>query len=388
LAETVVREINEDWGIEVRAVRERDGAFGVFYIEDSLWDEDGRLQTQADGHIAGLLRTMERVIISSDAEIDTISVTVAGDDSVKNLQFERPFREIRQKRAGAIAWQNVFDAEEAETIPCWRWELFDENIYIHAGLDEEQLSTQVRELIAEKTGLKAQVALVNGTLGIAFREAKMWEEQELAEKTDLLLDQFLLYAANSALKSDLDIKRLSVTVNGNDSEVNLTRAVAMEDIRAWVTDAIDRDTLLAGAVQTRSRYWEWDVFGRLPWYTDEEVRTALQQEIRLRAGMQADVRINADIVAITIRTAQPDAIHTGSSLTETFSAALRAGVRYLLLAQTDFKELVLRAEGTAGSQLCFTAELPELVDRLSSEDPDTSLVNYFNAEVQHACTEL
>ena len=382
------REVQKDWGITPDRILIKDDYLGLIYREDTLWNTEGKLRPEVGLNVANIERTVERVLVSSDAGVTTFSVTVAGADSANNLRFERSLDMIRQKRAGEISWQDTFDADNNTAVPCWTWEPFGEPYYYFENSSPGDLSAYLQNQIQSKYRLKSKVRIEDGTLAVLFRLPRLWEGNELLPESEQLEYSVLAVASTAVLKSDLPIGQVSVTMGGNDSQENLTIVDALETVRSQVTGAIDMEAHKAALIRSRSPFWLWHTYGPAGWYTTGELQARILEAFGRTLKWKPDIGQTGDSLSLSLRTVSDDpaVLLTGETL-HNFASALLSVYDAILLSDTDTRSLSVSftSNGTAQS-IYFCTSTDVMKEQKTAGMTADSLAEHIERDLSATCT--
>jgi|GEM_PF-3856722 len=387
LIDTLYREIENDWGITPDRIKIDDDYLGLIYREEALWDTDGKLKQDVALNVANIERTMERILVSSDAGITTFSVTVAGEDSTKNLRFERSLDTIRQKRAGEISWQDSFDADNNEPVPCWRWEPFDEDYYFFQDKSADEIETYIQDQILTRYRLKSRVRISDGSLAVLFRVPRLWEGNDILPESEQLQSAVHALLSITALKTPIPLDRITVTIGANDSPENLTLADTIDAIRAQAEGTLDMETHKASLQRTRTPFWIWGENGRAGWYTPDELATRINEIFNRTLKWKPVISYAGTTLNLSFSTAldAPAGLLSGQTLSDFSSAQLSIFDAVLLTDQEIDAVTVTISSNTTAQTTCFTTSIEEIKSWKTEGTSTEAFGEYIERNLHDTC---
>lgn len=286
IVESIQEQAWQDWGVEVDQVKLEDKHLGVIYQADRLMGEDGKVHPETESEIGNLVRTVERILFSSDLEVDRVSVTAASWDIPYLVGFERDLQTIRKRHLGIVPWQSVKDSTQFQTYPAWHWEPFDTPYGLFSDLSDEALSETLSALVLEKYHLENKVLVNQNALGVVVRQARIWELGELEADAEARLNRALTLATQFALMSGRDFDFAVGILMGGDSDINVHRIGQIATAKQWVMEEITHDDYLAQAEERRTPFWEWHGFGKATLHSEEEFVAQMTAEIQKRLNLR------------------------------------------------------------------------------------------------------
>lgn len=361
----IPREIKDDWGIQIDDVRMENGHLGIVFKTANLWAEDGALTQSAKDEIANTGRTIERVLASSDADVERLSVMTTSADSTLNVYFERDYAEIRKKRVGAVAWQNIINTDLYDTVPAWRWEAFDRDYAYYQEQDPTRLAEILQDKIRAQTKLDVTVSIADRTLGILIRVARMREGELLNPEAEARVNALLSEGGLFAMKSVYPLDVVTVTIMGSDSDTNVYRTDRSSNSRARVLEEIDQLTHLARIEQGTTPFWEWKEFGVVNLYTDENMLALIQQEGSSQLESVPNLTLEGDRLTILIDFPTAELPLPISFLqNDNVLKFLARAERILLLGTTKPAMLQLSFRAMSGKVSCLQRNMQDAIDHV------------------------
>jgi len=286
IADAIVEQVRRDWQVEVAEIKLENGHLGVLYVAEQLLGEEGKIHPDTESQIVNLMRTVERILFSSDLQINRISVTAASWDIPYLIGFERDFETTRKRRVGIVPWQEMIDSTEFRTYPAWYWEPFATPYGLFADIPDEDLGDTLSALILEKYRLDNKVLINHNTLGVVVRQARIWEQNQLEEEADARLTNALTLATQFALMSGREFDYVVGILMGGDSDTNIHRIGRIDEAQRWIREEITREDYLASAEERRTPFWEWYGFGKAALNTQETFVEQMTAEIQKRLNLR------------------------------------------------------------------------------------------------------
>jgi hypothetical protein len=362
LADSAKHEIERDWGVVIDRAVLRDGHLGVIYRTDDLWEPGGKLRTEKHREVENVNRTLERLVVSSDASVTKISVMATATASIMGIYFARDFETIRKKRTGNVAWQDVIDSDEIKAVPSWRWVAFDEPFTFYRVAGDEQIRTLVTDIFKTQYNLDVEVTANDAAVGVMTRVSKMWNGQELDPAVDSRLKAMLNITGQALLMSDRPATRVVATVMGQDSTENLHRTAQLENIKARIEGRLSQEEESALIVQTRTPYYEWGEFGKVAILDMAEFTAKVQQDIRAQTKLDTKLhrRGEALVVDTTFTRGIPAELN-GETPGERLQSIIRLTERQYAIADLVAPQIIYRLSTTEAVEAnCFTRDTAAL----------------------------
>ncbi|HDS11543.1 MAG TPA: hypothetical protein ENN77_01415 [Candidatus Wirthbacteria bacterium] len=302
MIETLQSEIEKDWGKRPSDIKIEDKTIGIFFKVERLWDDQGQFDQKVYEQMINIQRTVERVVISSDLDLETISVTASGEDSLKNIVHRRSFEEIRKKRAGVVAWHQVFNEDQIEQMPCWEWAEFDQAVYHYEISQLDDLLDLIQEKILINLGLSVQIALSEDgqSLGISFLESVLWSDDLVLPEVNNRILAILQQALLILIKSPNPVEKVNITAVGLDSWYNFTVTDEVENMRLRAQAALTPQEHRERITEQSNMFWQWPVGGVVSFYNQDMLMGKSIQTVKRRLNQPINPSLDQERLQIEV----------------------------------------------------------------------------------------
>ena len=362
-ATLIPKTITQDWGVAVDQFKLENGNAGVLIRLDSIWDNQGKLTPAAHSIILGCSRSIEKILVSSDATAKVISVTATTADYFNNVYFERSYSKIRQSRAGAISAKDLYKDDQFKLVPDWQWGPFSDNYVYYPNYSFSQIQALIETRALAQYGLNVKSEIDGDKWLVYTRVSRLLDNNVLAVDISDKMLNILNATEVIATKVDHPPASISVTAIGGDTDLNSTYTDSMDNLRAQMNGKLTREQR-RNLIQESTQAFYLNVLGKpISMLALPELTNFATTQIQVNLKNMPAISVQAGQFVIALKLSSND-YATLLNHNDILLNALKPIWRLVLLAQDKVSLLSLSLTAGDGRNSCL------------SFDP-TALINYF-----------